>query len=276
MDRITATATAAGGSSSTTRDLLLLLAGALFALAAQALVQLVIVPRVDARKRREDRWERHVLELGELLTADVPEAAQELEAQGRGRLTLNRAKDLAHVDRQRWETAFAEHQTQMQEASARYSSLASTRVEWLVRRALSLGADTMPGLEVGWMRYQGSQLLADITSHVPDDGDELRQVWKDERDSRDNLLREVEGLAESGPPRRNVLRIRRARRHVRRWLSGRRHDLWVTMTPAGRRFREADRLEEQARAAAIADPNDGSGPRQPSASSDPGSTDNAS
>jgi hypothetical protein len=44
----------------------------LFSLTIALLVQLVIVPRVEARKRREERWERDVLTLGELLTAELP------------------------------------------------------------------------------------------------------------------------------------------------------------------------------------------------------------
>jgi hypothetical protein len=38
-------------------------------------IQLWIVPRVERRKRREERWERDVLALGELLTAEVPALA---------------------------------------------------------------------------------------------------------------------------------------------------------------------------------------------------------
>lgn len=44
---------------------------------AQALIQLRVVPRAEARKRREDRWERDVLAMGELLTAELPDRANE-------------------------------------------------------------------------------------------------------------------------------------------------------------------------------------------------------
>jgi hypothetical protein len=40
-------------------------------------VQFWVVPRVETRKRREDRWERDVLELGELLTTSLGRCAQE-------------------------------------------------------------------------------------------------------------------------------------------------------------------------------------------------------
>lgn len=56
-------------------QLINLVIGAGLAMLAQAVVQLRVVPRVEARKRREDRWERDVLALGELLTAELPDRA---------------------------------------------------------------------------------------------------------------------------------------------------------------------------------------------------------
>lgn len=55
--------------------LLLIVLGALFAFVFSMAIQLWIVPRVERRKRREERWERDVLALGELLTAEVPALA---------------------------------------------------------------------------------------------------------------------------------------------------------------------------------------------------------
>lgn len=53
------------------------LIGAATALAAQMVIQLYVVPRVETRKRRVDRWERYVLELGEVLTTMLSERAEE-------------------------------------------------------------------------------------------------------------------------------------------------------------------------------------------------------
>ena len=57
------------------------LAGAATALAVQAAIQLYVVPRVETRKRREDRFERNVLELGELLTSEVSRQATDAHIQ---------------------------------------------------------------------------------------------------------------------------------------------------------------------------------------------------
>lgn len=61
-------------------ELLYLLIGAGLAMIAQSIIQLRVVPRVEARKRREDRWERDVLALGELLTAELPDRANEAKS----------------------------------------------------------------------------------------------------------------------------------------------------------------------------------------------------
>jgi len=53
-----------------------LLLGALLTFLAPIAVQRIIVPKVDARKRREERWERDVLALTELLTIEVPPLAR--------------------------------------------------------------------------------------------------------------------------------------------------------------------------------------------------------
>jgi hypothetical protein len=57
-------------------------------------VQIYVVPRVAARKRRRERWEKDVLEIGELLSTTVTELAKEARsAQLRVRLTSELAGD---------------------------------------------------------------------------------------------------------------------------------------------------------------------------------------
>ena len=53
------------------------LIGAAAALAVQWVIQTYFVPKVESRKRREDRWERDVRELGDLLTTLVRRHANE-------------------------------------------------------------------------------------------------------------------------------------------------------------------------------------------------------
>src|SRR5487761_1254296 len=61
--------------------LVLTLLGTFIVGTATALViQLYVVPRVETRKRREDRWERDVRELSEVLTTSLTRLASEAHA----------------------------------------------------------------------------------------------------------------------------------------------------------------------------------------------------
>jgi len=64
-----------GDSVPGVRVLLPYLLGAASAFAVQFLIEIYVVPRVDTRKRREERWEKDVLDLGELLSTSVQEVA---------------------------------------------------------------------------------------------------------------------------------------------------------------------------------------------------------
>lgn len=57
---------------------LTLLMGAACTLLATAFVQLRVVPQVDTRKRREERWEQDVRTLGELLTFELADRAGQM------------------------------------------------------------------------------------------------------------------------------------------------------------------------------------------------------
>jgi hypothetical protein len=53
------------------------LAGAASTFAAQYLIRVLVDPRVEGRRRGDERWEATVLDLGELLSGPVSRAAQE-------------------------------------------------------------------------------------------------------------------------------------------------------------------------------------------------------
>ena len=110
------------------------LIGAAAALAAQWVVQVHFVPMVETRKRREDRWERLVLELGDLLTTQLAEHAHEAHvAQGLFR-DLRVLETEPGLD-QRKITESRERQARLaHEATRAFESLLSTRINWLAGR----------------------------------------------------------------------------------------------------------------------------------------------
>jgi hypothetical protein len=58
------------------------LLGGLITLAVTAFVQIAIIPWVQTRTRRRERWEKHVVELDALLRWELPEALSDAKTQG--------------------------------------------------------------------------------------------------------------------------------------------------------------------------------------------------
>lgn len=121
-------------------QLLYLAVGATLAMAAQALIQLRVVPLVEARKRRGDRWERDVLALGELLTAELPDRANDARSaqyvlQGVSADLHERGVEPDHEHRREVERELTEEANRCVKS---YKALAKTRIEWLVNRIVGI------------------------------------------------------------------------------------------------------------------------------------------
>jgi hypothetical protein len=117
-------------------QLLAVAVGATLALLAQVVVQLVIVPRVEARKRREDRWERDVLALGELLTVDLPDRRR--AARSDVWFMQNVSQDPDMSVREEYSQFRSKVHEDARASMTAYEAVASTRVEWLVDRITAL------------------------------------------------------------------------------------------------------------------------------------------
>lgn len=110
--------------------------GALIALAGTVLVQLWLVPRVDSRKRRTQRWEDDVLALGQLLAFDHAEAASDMRLRMLAAFVwlADRPDD---ADPQRWEAIVRQDRERLSEASEVFQRLPG-RVRWLADRVTSV------------------------------------------------------------------------------------------------------------------------------------------
>lgn len=119
-----------------------ILLGALLALAAQAFIQLVVVPYVDARRRRQDRWERDLLALAELLTAELPAKMAALKRASWAMRSihddLSQREDIPPEVRAEYVQGLA---GDAREALTTYEALAESRMRWLVGRALAWEPD---------------------------------------------------------------------------------------------------------------------------------------
>lgn len=204
----------------TLNDLLYVLVGAGLTLTAQTVVQLRVVPRAEQRKRREDRWERDLLALGELLTAELPDRAAEAKAaQWLLQFTHLAAKEVGEdPDRQReTERRLSE---KADEAVERYYAIAETRASWLAKRVVGI-APSSPELRrfaLLHTRFRTTSVTCTFFKQPLDNFNEdgYDQRWQDEYQLRTKLIDAVEALL-IGPPRRNPTWLRRRRRALIAW-----------------------------------------------------------
>lgn len=200
-----------------------LVATAALSLAVFWIIQTVAVPRVEVRKRKEDRWERHALELGRLLAFDFAAASSALERELRWRVAL--AERLA-------ESASTPHlETQQAHRAAFATALREYRdihqqIDWLLDRVMSIDPHStrmrrLSVQEMGLIVYGLDNLAyredSELNSELLDEAsDKHREVVNE-------FLAAVKALLDGDPPRQpswlgdHVVRVRaRVTRAVRR------------------------------------------------------------
>lgn len=172
------------------------------------LVQLYIVPRVETRKRREDRWERNVLELGELLTTQVGRLAQEARSeQSMMRFLYRDLEGLADIDQKLLEKDRRESGPKARQATEDFHDLVNTRVDWLEDRIRSFTSPGPPVIGEFDSAARTYWLAAMTLLCTPPDldtrtDDVFDREWTREREARTGLISQVKRLADlPHPPR---------------------------------------------------------------------------
>lgn len=204
-------------------------------LVAQAVLQVLVVPRVEAGKRHADRWERTVLELKELLRGPLSEVAGEV----RSLLMVVSSIKAASVGGGGTEGAVPEAvaddwHRRTSGSVGTYAERVATAI-WLGRRITgdSPSSSALVQLTGRLVQYDvvAFQLRAQsYRLEFDHDGDEdaLEAVWRRESDVRFALLGDVRAL---------VLAPRLPRRSMRRcsdWPArgvGGRHDVPSSAPP---------------------------------------------
>lgn len=192
------------------------LVGAATTLAVQWMVQVYIVPGVETRKRREDRWERNVLDLGELLTTQVKRHADDAYLRQSTYRFLDR--DLAGVsdiDQTRVERERDAEGTKAYQATGAFHDLVNSRVQWLVDRIESY-TDPKPPIVVDFKSAARRYWLHAVAGFVPGHDERSDSVFdaerNQERESRRALLTQVQRLANlPHPPRAPLYQLWRHR-----------------------------------------------------------------
>jgi hypothetical protein len=191
------------------------LVGAALTLIVQMVIQLYVVPGVETRKRREDRWERDVRELGGLLAMKLPDLAEEAHAAQWVYRQLRQEKsdeyDPRLVDRQARDA---------QQATWAYGSLIRAQIDWLIDRVLSV-KPTAPEIVRFRKAERNYQVQAILVRVQPGDdnrtNDQFDEAWEKERAARKALIEQVKLLADMRHPPRVPLR----RRLMSRWQKAR-------------------------------------------------------
>lgn len=185
--------------------LLTLLGTFLAGTATALLIQLYIAPKVETRKRREDRWERNVLEFGELLTTVLDRRAYEAKLeQGKFR-DLRQLESEPGFDERRIAQLKEEQARTAQQATWDFGDLLSTRFDWLASRVRSIApaAAEIVKFDIAVRHYQTRAILAQVRPQDDDRTDgAFDEHWEKEGSARSALLKEVRQLADlPRPPR---------------------------------------------------------------------------
>lgn len=207
-----------------------LLVGAGLTLVSQVVIQLVIVPRVETRKRREDRWERDVLTFGELLTAEIPDRASSAFI---SQSVLQHFYHLPMPPGQILDAVTLERLKEESRTAVRdFRDVASTRIRWLLKRIISIAPDNVE-IRSFHDRVYMYLMTATVCTFYSDgksddyDEDKYNEIWGRERKLRVGLADLVADMLRVAPPRngrvwmRTWARLLKLGHRIQRTWSGR-------------------------------------------------------
>jgi hypothetical protein len=175
--------------------------GAATALVVQLVIQFWVVPKVETRKRREDRWERDVLELGQLLAGLLTDLANDAHA---AQLVHRSVRDEPSDE---YDPALVKRQArEAEKAVFAYGSIISTQLDWLTGRVLSISPEARE-LAPFKRDVRDYRMRAVLVRPLPDDDDRtdaaFEESWEKEAAVRRALIDQVKALADlPHPPRR--------------------------------------------------------------------------
>lgn len=188
------------------------LIGAATTLIVQLVIQFFVVPRVDTRKRREDRFERNVLELGALLTSEAGERARKVRLEQSIFRSMKQAGYGSEPDQ---EQRMKEQGGNTQSLTWEFIGFVRTRILWPAERVMAFtpSADEIIKFQLAVMRYLlRAEGIAGWSQEDERTDDEFEAAWEAEEETRSNLIRQVKLLADLPHPPRPVRGGRLVRR----------------------------------------------------------------
>ncbi|GAA2611415.1 hypothetical protein GCM10010399_47830 [Dactylosporangium fulvum] len=187
------------------------LLGGLITLVGTFLVQLYVVPRVQARTRRLERWEKDVIELVALIEEQLPLAVEAYHMASLGPRIARQRRNDPEADHDRLEMLLAEWTGEQREAREALGEKMS-RLDVLHRRVRRENADapywTLLADQRRHFRIPIMQVdIWRIDEDANPEDEEWETAWKRIDEEREKLLNVVLQIAEPPkPPRRPRLR----------------------------------------------------------------------
>lgn len=190
-------------------DVVPVLIGAVIALVGTIVVQLLIVPWADTRKRREQRWEEDLLALGRLLTFDQPAIVEELQSELTAHVLVIAPPKDVDTTTARFQSFRQEHEEKLRSAREAFDNLRA-RVDWLIDRVVSLAprAKALQNLVVQQRTYYLRHVELDMIAYKPIKNGDAVPTADDVFEAADSLAKitkemveSVKKMAAGGPPR---------------------------------------------------------------------------
>ncbi len=151
------------------------------------------IPVAGDSKRREDRWERFVLELGDLLTTQLAERAHEAHV-GQGLFRDLRVLETEPGLDQRKITESRERQARLaHEATRAFESLLSTRINWLAGRIEKIAPEAreIADFHEAASKYRARTMIVQVPPEYDDRTEAaFDEQWEKERAARTTLIKQ--------------------------------------------------------------------------------------
>jgi hypothetical protein len=178
------------------KDLLPYLVGAASAFVVQFLIQVYVVPLVETRKRRLERWEKDVLDLGDLLSGRVRDAARQAMSDQFAWRSAEKMVSAPDYDQTTMDAYRLKCSVDAREATRNFKDLVGFRAEWLMDRiSLYRPSDQVSKFTKAHLRYRMHLLkLSDIEwRELPDEGWDT--WWTDQNSLLYELILDLRWLA---------------------------------------------------------------------------------
>lgn len=195
--------------------------GGVVTLAATFLIQVFVIPQVQARIRNRERWETDIIELLALVEEEIPRAHSLMRSGGYALRYMSEWTRRDDVDRERLEEMIASTTSEFRRARELGDELIA-RLSRLERRIRRINSDAPHWRRLALARMSLTIALFDVERDaLPGEklleDQEWESAWRKVRDAREELTKSVRTVADPMKPPPDYP-MRRMRRRIAGWV----------------------------------------------------------